>query len=306
VSGAPNKSRLRNGFTDVVRLQRRTFDVAAERDARQRRASSPHAVIGRCSGFQRCALWAEAIDSIRTQTRAGVSSIARRCTGRCDLPQELRERGALDRLYKVHVETCFLRARAIVVIVIAGQRCEKYFTAAKRLAYAARDFVPIDVRKPEIDQRNVGTLLECKLDRAQTFCGFIHDVAVGHRKQHAQCCARIAVVFDDQDFELRVQLTGRSHFKRIPANDRSLMTPRDGHGSCLEAHMEPIPINALAVTWEFRCHGNEVPGHPWNWHCRSRDGAIVARSQVFFRSLQEAVADANNHGFRYEMPAEER
>lgn len=68
--------------------------------------------------------------------------------------------------------------------------------------------------------------------------------------------------------------------------------------------MEPIPINALAVTWEFRCHGGKVPGLPWAWRCRSRDGAIVARSQDFFRSLHEAVADAIDHGFRYELRAE--
>jgi hypothetical protein len=61
--------------------------------------------------------------------------------------------------------------------------------------------------------------------------------------------------------------------------------------------MEPIPINALAVTWQFRCHGSEVPGHPWAWHCRSRDGEIVARSQGFFKSLHAAIADAESHGF---------
>ena len=68
--------------------------------------------------------------------------------------------------------------------------------------------------------------------------------------------------------------------------------------------MEPIPINALAITWEFRCHGSEVPGHPWSWRCRSRDGAVVARSYGFFKSLREAVADANNHGFRYALRAQ--
>jgi hypothetical protein len=64
--------------------------------------------------------------------------------------------------------------------------------------------------------------------------------------------------------------------------------------------MEPIQINAIAVTWEFRCHGSDVPGHPWAWRCRSKDGEVVAGSTRFFKSLHEAVTDANNHGFRYE------
>ncbi|HEV7799480.1 MAG TPA: hypothetical protein VGP15_00260 [Burkholderiales bacterium] len=68
--------------------------------------------------------------------------------------------------------------------------------------------------------------------------------------------------------------------------------------------MEPFPINAIAVQWEFRCHGGEVPGRPWNWHCRSKEGTIVASSQGYFKSLHEAVVDANKHGFRYEFPPE--
>jgi hypothetical protein len=66
--------------------------------------------------------------------------------------------------------------------------------------------------------------------------------------------------------------------------------------------MEPFPINAIAVQWEFRCQGDAVPGHPWIWHCRSREGTIVAKSKDHFRSLHDAVADANKHGFRYEFP----
>lgn len=70
--------------------------------------------------------------------------------------------------------------------------------------------------------------------------------------------------------------------------------------------MEPIQISAIAATWEFRCHGNEVPGQPWAWHCRSKEGEVVARSRRFFKTLHEAVADANMHGFRYEFRAEEQ
>lgn len=62
--------------------------------------------------------------------------------------------------------------------------------------------------------------------------------------------------------------------------------------------MEPFPINAVAVQWEFRCHGKAGPGQPWEWRCRARDGALVARSQRSFRSLREAVADAGAHGFQ--------
>jgi len=65
--------------------------------------------------------------------------------------------------------------------------------------------------------------------------------------------------------------------------------------------MEPFAITAIAVQWEFRCHGDEVPGTPWNWQCRSPEGCVVARSSGFFKSLHEAVADANRHGFRYEI-----
>jgi hypothetical protein len=65
--------------------------------------------------------------------------------------------------------------------------------------------------------------------------------------------------------------------------------------------MEPIAINAIAVTWEFRCHSSEIPGLPWTWQCRSKDGEVVARSPRFFKSLREAVEDANVHGFRYDL-----
>ena len=61
--------------------------------------------------------------------------------------------------------------------------------------------------------------------------------------------------------------------------------------------MEPIPTAAIAVEWEFRCHGSEVPGRPWDWRCRSRDGEVVAKSKGYFRSLREAVADAGSNGF---------
>lgn len=61
--------------------------------------------------------------------------------------------------------------------------------------------------------------------------------------------------------------------------------------------MEPFAINAVAVEWEFRCHGKDVPGHPWDWRCRSRDGTVVATSDGYFRSLREAVADATARGF---------
>ena len=61
--------------------------------------------------------------------------------------------------------------------------------------------------------------------------------------------------------------------------------------------MEPFPNNAVAFKWEFRCNGGETPGHTWDWRCLSKEGAIVARSQRHFRSLREAVADANARGF---------
>jgi hypothetical protein len=68
--------------------------------------------------------------------------------------------------------------------------------------------------------------------------------------------------------------------------------------------MEPFPTNAVAVEWEFRCNSTEIPGRPWNWRCRSREGSVVAKSKSFFRSLDEAVADAKYNGFRYEPPSE--
>jgi hypothetical protein len=66
--------------------------------------------------------------------------------------------------------------------------------------------------------------------------------------------------------------------------------------------MEPFPSSAVAVEWEFRCHGKEVPGRPWDWRCRSKEGSLVAKSKGSFRSLREAVADAGLHGFSYESP----
>jgi hypothetical protein len=70
--------------------------------------------------------------------------------------------------------------------------------------------------------------------------------------------------------------------------------------------MEPFPNNAMAVEWEFRCNGKEVPGRPWDWRCRSSEGSIVALSKGFFRSLHEAVADAKHNGFPYEQISERR
>lgn len=64
--------------------------------------------------------------------------------------------------------------------------------------------------------------------------------------------------------------------------------------------MEPIEINAVVIEWEFRCHGKEIPGRPWDWRCRSREGLIVAASKGYFRSLREAIADAASNGFVYE------
>jgi hypothetical protein len=66
--------------------------------------------------------------------------------------------------------------------------------------------------------------------------------------------------------------------------------------------MEPFAINAGPGEWEFRCHSKEVPGHPWDWQCRLKDGSVVARSKGYFRSLHEAVADAVANGFTYEPP----
>lgn len=68
--------------------------------------------------------------------------------------------------------------------------------------------------------------------------------------------------------------------------------------------MEPVSINALAVQWEFRCHGSEAPERPWTWQCRSQDGTVVTGSAECFKSLHEAVADAIGHGFRYEHGSE--
>lgn len=70
--------------------------------------------------------------------------------------------------------------------------------------------------------------------------------------------------------------------------------------------MEPFPSNAVAVEWEFRCHGKEEPARPWDWRCRSNEGSLVAKSKSSFRSLREAVADAGLHGFSYAIPLEGR
>jgi len=68
--------------------------------------------------------------------------------------------------------------------------------------------------------------------------------------------------------------------------------------------MEPFPNNAVAVEWEFRCNSKEVPGRPWDWQCRSREGSIVAKSKRFFQSLNDAVTDAQRNGFRYMPPSQ--
>jgi hypothetical protein len=70
--------------------------------------------------------------------------------------------------------------------------------------------------------------------------------------------------------------------------------------------MEPIPTLAVAVQWEFRCHGRERPEGAWDWQCRSKEGSILARSRKSFRSLQEALTDAQEHGFSVRIPPDGR
>ena len=176
---------------------------------------------------------------------------------------------------------------------------------AERLPNPPGDFVAVDAGKAKVDQRYVGLLFDGELNRAQTFSGFEHRMPKADCQQHPQCRSSIAGVFDNQDFERPLRLTEGGHLKSIPAKDR-LMATQPRHSSCLDAHMEPIAINALAVMWEFRCHGSQVPALSWSWRCRSPDGEIVAASQVFFRSLHEAVADAMKHGFHYRLHADER
>ena len=76
-----------------------------------------------------------------------------------------------------------------------------------------------------------------------------------------------------------------------------------GHASCLTAHMEQYSHNAIAVQWEFRCHGNDMPAHAWEWKCRSREGTIVAKSKASFKSLRDAIRDAEQNGFQYRLQA---
>ena len=64
--------------------------------------------------------------------------------------------------------------------------------------------------------------------------------------------------------------------------------------------MEPFPNTAVAAEWEFRCHGKEVPGHPWDWQCRAKDGTIVAMSGSYFKTLREAVTNAASAGFQFD------
>jgi hypothetical protein len=61
--------------------------------------------------------------------------------------------------------------------------------------------------------------------------------------------------------------------------------------------MEPIPINAVAIEWQFRCRRTEMPRHGWEWRCRSGDGQEIASSVRTFGSLDDAIEDARRHGF---------
>jgi hypothetical protein len=61
--------------------------------------------------------------------------------------------------------------------------------------------------------------------------------------------------------------------------------------------MEPIPNNAVAVEWQFRCRETDGGERAWDWQCRSKDGCVIAHSAGLFQSLKEAVADAGRRGF---------
>lgn len=64
--------------------------------------------------------------------------------------------------------------------------------------------------------------------------------------------------------------------------------------------MEPFPTNAVAIEWEFRCLSREFPVLPWDWRCKARDGSLIAKSGVRFRSFAEALSDAKTKGFSYD------
>jgi hypothetical protein len=61
--------------------------------------------------------------------------------------------------------------------------------------------------------------------------------------------------------------------------------------------MKPLPTSAVAVQWHFRCDGSKLPDHSWTWLCRSKEGFVLAKSSGPFRSLREAIADAESNGF---------
>ena len=65
--------------------------------------------------------------------------------------------------------------------------------------------------------------------------------------------------------------------------------------------MEPFPLNAIAVQWKFNCHADTAQGSSWTWHCQARDGTVVAKSVDNLKTLDDAVADANKHGFGYDV-----
>ena len=65
--------------------------------------------------------------------------------------------------------------------------------------------------------------------------------------------------------------------------------------------MEPFPLSAIVVQWKFRCHAGRAQGSSWTWHCRAPDGTVVAESVDDLKTLHDAVADANKHGFGYDV-----
>ena len=67
------------------------------------------------------------------------------------LVEYLHQIGGLDGLHEMHVKSRFMRAASIFGTSVTGECDEQNRVPVEHGAYASRDFVPIEIRQPEID-----------------------------------------------------------------------------------------------------------------------------------------------------------
>ena len=128
-----------------------------------------------------------------------------------DLLQDAQQTIDIDRLDQVLVETGLLRTASIVVLTPPGERNQKHAAMLGIRPQAPRHFVPVDIRKPDVDQGHVRETGRGQSDRLMAIaCD--HGLIANQLEQLGQAIADIGVVVDDHHTAVAFQ---SGHFFRF-------------------------------------------------------------------------------------------